>query len=221
MKRFISFVLVLTLVLSVMAMPTSAAEANPGNTIIDSPSKGNFVDEKTSHARFIAAAEAYVSKSEEGLIELNLPQSVISMISEEEYDALLMGIEETNDLITDDILAVTDNLTIYEVDEAELVVQGGNVNKVTWHWWGIRRYASRASANYIANCLNKFSYGSATASAVSSCLGPYGIPAVIIFAFGALRAGWLASDISYYNSLTNRGVIIDLRWIISYKVSCQ
>ena len=181
-----------------------------------------FATEEITQEEFIKEASAYVEVSEDGLIELSLPKSFEYQIDTKEYEAILDGINAINKLVEDGELEVTENGTIYEANDTELVVQGGNVNKVTWHWWGVRRYASKSVATELAHDFSAISVGCGAVSTVAGFFGPVGVAVAITTAIvGTGRAGLLANDINYYNSKTNRGVIIDLRWILTYKVSCQ
>lgn len=181
-----------------------------------------FANEEMTQEEFLAEVEDYIEVSEMGLIELDLPESLESHFSKEEYETMMAGLDELNMLIESGELEVTENGTIYESNDEELVVQGGNVNKVTWHWWGVRRYASKSKAAKLARDFSAIAIGCGAISTVSGFFGPAGIAVSITTAIvGTGRAGLLANDINYYNGLTDRGVIIDLRWILTYKVSCQ
>lgn len=178
--------------------------------------------EVTSDQINIDLLEQYVTVTSDGLLELDAPQSLIEYVGEEYYASLLDGIDNVNDMAEQGEVEITDNGSIYETDDDELVIQGGGIDKVKTYWWGERRWACTRCANKIANDLNKVSTGAWGVSAISGILGgPVGIGAGIGSAIGAVRSGWMASDISYYNSKTNRGVIIDCRWILTYKVKCQ
>lgn len=224
MKKAISLLLVFAMMLSIMSalMSTSfAAEATTDTVISGELADNDLLAEKTKHERFISEADKYVKVSDDGLITLNLPTRLIRMISAEEYSALLEGISQVNKLIQDGTLIATENAIIYEVSDQELVVQGGNVNKVTWHWWGVRRYASRSAANTIARNLSHLATGVGSVGTVASAFGSYGLVFSIFAGLTAGRISSLSTEISYYNAKTNRGVKIDLRWILTYKVSCQ
>lgn len=178
--------------------------------------------EVTSDEDMINLLDEYITVTEDGLFELNAPESIIDYVGEDYYASLLDGVDNVNDMALEGEVEITENGSVYETDDNDLVVQGGGVDKVKTYWWGERRWACTKCANKIANDLNKVSTGAWGISAIAGILGgPVGIGAGIGSAIGAVRAGWMSGDISYYNSKTKRGVIIDCRWILTYKVKCQ
>lgn len=110
-----------------------------------------FANEEMTQEEFLAEVEDYIEVSETGLIELDLPESLESHFNKEEYETMMAGLDELNMLIEIGELEVTENGTIYEANDEELVVQGGNVNKVTWHWWGVYslKTKSKSKVNYL------------------------------------------------------------------------
>lgn len=119
------------------------------------------------------------------------------------------------------MLKTTENGTIYESADDELVVQGGNVDKVTWHWWGVRKYACHNCAEDLAHAYEQIAIGTTGTAGIAVFFPPVGTGVAIASIFGTTRAALLANSIKYYNGKTDRGVIVDLRWIVTYKVSCQ
>lgn len=166
--------------------------------------------------------DQYVTVTSDGVLELNAPASVIEEVWEEYYAELLIGIENVNEMAEQGEVEITENGSIYETNDENLVIQGGGVDKNKTYWWGTRRWACKRCANTIAKNLSKVSTGAWGVSAIAGIIGgPVGIGAAIGGAIGAVRAGWMSDDISYYNGLTSRGVIIDCGWVLTYDVKCQ
>lgn len=186
-----------------------AEEAENKSEVISEQSKIDILDQ-------------YVTVTSDGLLMIDAPQSVIENVGEEYYDTLLNGVENINELADQGEVEITDNGSIYETNDDELVIQGGGVDKTKTYWWGTRRWACKNCANTIAYKLSKVSTGAWGVSAIAAIIGgPAGIGAAIGGTVGAVRAGWMSDDISYYNGKTNRGVIIDCGWVLTYSVKCQ
>lgn len=177
---------------------------------------------------FIEEADDYVEVSEEGIIEFNIPDELADKISEEEYNAYLEGIANINQLIEDGELSITENGTIYESDNEELVVQGGNVDDFEWHWWGVRRYASHNSASDIAYKLNKAGSRAGYILTIAGVVALFVPEGLVKLVAGCISIGagfaWayfcdVANDINYYNG--SRGVIIDVTWVLYFDVCSQ
>lgn len=215
MKKIITFLIsaALTVTTAISSMPASAFAAE---------------DEVLTQEEFIEESDNYVEVSDEGLIEFNIPDELVEQISEEEYNVYLEAIDKINQLIEDGELSVTDAGSIYESDNEELVIQGGNVDCVEWHWWGVRRYANHNNASTIARNLSRCSATAGYVSCVGVALG-YVLPSATakavaaVVAIGATFAwayyGHVASEISYYNG--SRGVIIDVTWVLYFDVCSQ
>ena len=111
----------------------------------------------------------------DGQFILDLSQNEIEKIGQDNYDSILEGIEYVNELLQTEAYDVTENGTIYETDD-ELTIQGGNVDKVVYKWWGIKRYASKKNAKKIASKFNTISNsawmfsGSAAATAAVNAM---------------------------------------------------
>ena len=115
--------------------------------------------EEMSQEAFIEESNEFVEVSEEGLIELELPDDLLEQISEEEYAVYLEAIDSINELIEQGELKATENGTLYETSDDELVVQGGNVDKMVYHWWGYTRYANNKNTKKLINRFNTASNG--------------------------------------------------------------
>jgi hypothetical protein len=97
------------------------------------------------------------------------------------------------------------------------VLGGSSYDKT--YWWGRKRYKSTAEANSWQASLNK----------VSALNGKVAILAGAVFgAYGAipngLAAGYtyrVATDVSYVNSLSSRGIVADMYWWLYYKIRVQ
>ena len=203
MKKIISLFIALAMSLSVTLPLKSFAESSNQEDII-------------------SLVEQYVDVTEDGFIKLELTDSLIQDIGKENYESFLSGIETINSLISIGELSVTDNGTIYELNDDELIVQGGNVDKVTYHWWGIRRYASNSSTKEIIDYFSTVSNGAGIACGGTAAIGlifPAALPASAFSGVGAGYFGLLASRISANNK--GRGVIIDLTYVLVFNIKPQ
>lgn len=108
--------------------------------------------------------------------------------------------------------------TIVSTQDDEYYLQGGSTYDET-KWWGRRRYKSTAAANRWAYELNQCAAINAGAAAVGGAVfgGVGAIPNGITSAYC-----WMfANSVTYYNSLSNRGIVADITWIFVYKVRTQ
>ena len=170
----------------------------------------------------------------DGQFILDLSQNEIEKIGQDNYDSILEGIEYVNELLQTEAYDVTENGTIYETDD-ELTIQGGNVDKVVYKWWGIKRYASKKNAKKIASKFNTISNsawmfsGSAAATAAVNAMVPEPFLskgaaslATLVSALSGVGAGYfglIATRIDAKNG--SRGVIINLTWVGVFTVSKQ
>lgn len=176
---------------------------------------------------FIDAADEYIEVNDKGYIELNVPKDIVKMISTEEYQQIIEGIDEINSEIEAGELVVTENCTIYDVSDDELVVQGGNVDKVVKHWWGFTRYANNKNSKKLVKKLNSdaSSINIIAAGAGAVALIPVPVttlPAGVAAAASGLSAAWmnrLACLIDERNK--GKGVKITLTWCMIYTVKGQ
>ena len=204
----------LTLSAAIMAL-TMAIAATPISAFA--------AEDELTQDEIVDIADDFIEVGEDGLFEL--PSEVANEIGQEAYTALLAGIEEVNTLIADGTLEVTANGTVYEVDDDELVVQGGNVDDHEWFWWGLRCWRSKAKADELANTYSHYSNEMWFVSGVAGLLvgptGGYSLAVTLVALYVGRQAGDLAADISYVNSLTNRGIVLDLTWAATYSVYSQ
>ena len=182
--------------------------------------------EEMSQEAFIEESNEFVEVSEEGLIELELPDDLLEQISEEEYAVYLEAIDSINELIEQGELKATENGTLYETSDDELVVQGGNVDKMVYHWWGYTRYANNKNTKKLINRFNTASNGAwvvcgGTASA--SYLFPVSAPYTgLVSGLTGMAAGYwglLATRMSAKNK--GKGVIVNMTWVLVFAVKSQ
>lgn len=182
--------------------------------------------EEKSQEAFIEESNEFVEVSEEGLIELELPDDLLEQISEEEYAVYLEAIDSINELIEQGELKATENGTLYETSDDELVVQGGNVDKMVYHWWGYTRYANNKNTKKLINRFNTASNGAwvvcgGTASA--SYLFPVSAPYTgLVSGLTGMAAGYwglLATRMSAKNK--GKGVIVNMTWVLVFTVKSQ
>lgn len=192
----------------------------------DSASSDVSTNSQITEAELIDIGNQYVFVNDEGNIALNLPQTSVQEIGKENYQEIQDGISSINDLIESGMLETTENGTIYESNDDELVVQGGNVDKVTYHWWGVRRYANNTNTNALVNKFNTTSNGAwivCGGSASGAAIFPASAPITgLISGLTGMAAGYwglLATRISANNH--GKGVIIDLTWVLVFNIKPQ
>lgn len=194
-------------------------------------SSSAFADDVSmSQEQFIEKADEFVEVTDDGLIELELPDKLVDAIEPEEYEQIMEGIAAINEAVESGELAVTSNGTIYETEDEELVVQGGNVNKITLNWWGVRIWLDHDNAKYFANQMSKvgewttsLSYRLGLVSGASAFVSK--TAGAILFGLSGLAGLFgvyftrLGRNINYYNGY--KGVIIDITWVFVYQVKSQ
>lgn len=195
------------------------------NSALVSASEISSVNESNDMNAFIEKADNYLEVNDEGLIELDLPDNVVEMIGSDEYEKILQGIDEINSEVKSGEVIVTDNGTIYDISDEELVVQGGNVNKVVRHWWGFTRYANNKASKKLAKKL--YSNGSFCALLSTGAGGVAffpgaSLPAGMLSVASGISSAWqshLADRITEENK--GKGVKITLTWCLIYTVKGQ
>jgi hypothetical protein len=176
--------------------------------------------------------EKYMDVNDDGLVEENVPQKVINVIGEDVYEELSSAIEITNDEVIEGDLIITENLSVYEVNDDEIVIQGGCVNKVLFRWWGFTAYNNKANTTKAASKLKSCSKAgggvSATASCVTAVLAASGVgaPGTVISGLVAAYSGfaswyWGAVSDSLTSKNNAKGTILDVTYVLAYKVSKQ
>lgn len=220
-KRVTAIVITFALILGLIS--TSFASAQSSEQSKDQVTGAKVVAEQE---RIIHALEKYVSVNSDGTFLLNAPKNVIADVGDENYSNVIKHLKETNNLIKSGKFKTTKNGTIYEATDESLVIQGGGVDSFTSYWWGYVRYASYNEANRIAAGFSKISTGAwaVTTAGGLLCLTPavaVGVGATLGGLYNAVMFGWMSTDISYYNSLSDRGIILTMYFSVAYKVECQ
>lgn len=219
-KRLLSLMLILSIILTFTYSEESSAFAQ------ELQAEEMCQEEEIIQEDFIEEADEFVDVSEDGFITLNIPSDVVEQLSEEQYEMYLEGINEINRLIDQGELEVTENGTIYETSDDDLVVQGGNVDKMVYHWWGYTRYANNRNTKNLINRFNTASNGDwivcgGTASA--SYLFPVSAPVTgLMSGLSGMTAGYwglLASRMSAKNK--GKGVIVNMTWAFVFTVNSQ
>lgn len=217
LKKLTSLLLVMAIVFTFAVTPVSAV--NAGEDV-----ENGLPDTDDEALQIIAAVDPYVRKSGNKLI-VTLPTTLSRQLGPNVVSAIQNGLNDINTAVASGTLALTASGTIYDPNDEELVVQGGNVDKVTWHWWGIRRYASTSNASRLSlvahNCSIALCTSGTVAAAFIPAAGPIGVAVSLFSYFNGAKFEMLANSINHYNALTTRGVIIDMRWLITYKVTSQ
>ncbi len=135
--------------------------------------------------------------------------------SEELAEIFISGIESVNEELDDGELKMLSDGTMVESEDDSFYLQGGSTYDQTY-WWGKRRYKSTAAANQWVRNLNRTAAGEAAAAVIFG-----GAPRVV----GGLCSAYcwyLASDVAYYNGLSNRGIKADIPWsLVGYKIRKQ
>lgn len=144
----------------------------------------------------------------------------ISDITKEEIVELLVnGIEDSKNRLETGELTMLEDGSMVDADDDSYYLQGGSTYDKTY-WWGRRRYKSTSAANKWVKKLNKTAAAEGGIGAIGGAiLGP--APG-IVGGIGCWICWDLASEVSYYNSLSKRGIKADIPWcIVGYKVRKQ
>jgi hypothetical protein len=130
----------------------------------------------------------------------------------------MSGVESVNSQIADGDLVFIDNENLIDAEDDNYYLQGGSTYDIT-HWWGRSRYKSTYYANKWANELNKCAAANAGAAVVAGWVfgGVGAVPNGTVSAY----CWYIASDVSYYNSLSSRGIVADITWVYAYKMRTQ
>lgn len=162
------------------------------------------------------------------LYEITEKEEFIELFGTEAYQGMEEGVDYLNKLISSGDLTLTENGTIYETNDDELVVQGGNVNKDIWKWYGCRVLRNHSRSKKLAANLSTLSNSCGMVSSGALLLEkldpePYSKAFLGGFAIGT-SFGWgyiaqMSSSISNKNK--KYGTIIKLTWAFYYEVESQ
>ncbi|CAM3255911.1 hypothetical protein [Sporolactobacillus spathodeae] len=212
-KKYLK-VLVSIFIIAILLIPFFPSSAFAGSSV-----QQNINQTNSDSNEIINTLDKYVN-ADDGKFDIeHIPTNVINELGREEVNKMIEGIRNVNQLAKNGEVTITDNGTVYESNDDDIAIQGGNVNKVVWHWWGLERYASVSQANRIARNLNRAAILGGTASGLITLFGFWPVGVV-----GGLSSGywaWAANDISYVNSLSNRGIKISFTWALVYHVKKQ
>lgn len=139
--------------------------------------------------------------------------------SEEFAEFFISGIESVNEELDNGELVMLSDGTMVEGYDDSFYLQGGSTYDKTY-WWGKRRYMSTAAANKWVRNLNRTAAIAGGAGAVGGVI--FGGVPIVTGGLGSAYCWHLATDVAYYNGLSNRGIKADIPWaLVGYKVRKQ
>ncbi len=218
-----------TAVMCASCISTISASATNETIDIDSTSVDSMLDVLDTSVELDTNADIIVFDEEKiddlcsnfDLDALNASYAKIGVeaITAEEFSQLMIdGINSVNDELQEGNFEILDGGTIVDTDDDTYYLQGGSTYDET-HWWGRRRYMSTSAANTWAYDMNKAAAVNAGAAIIAGAAfgGVGAIPNGLTSAY----AWYLANDITYYNSLSNRGIVTDITWVLVYSMDTQ
>lgn len=128
------------------------------------------------------------------------------------------GIDSVNQALERGEYKILAGGTIVEVENDEYYLQGGSTYSQT-KWWGVRHYKSTAAASKWAYELNQFGQVGVGVAVVAGTI--FGGLAAVPTSLTSTYAFMLANSVSYYNGLSNRGIVADITWLLIYDVDTQ
>jgi len=232
MKKLIAIILTFALVLPIVQPLTALAhEYLPGDMLIPKetmPSEIN-IQEALEEERELTEEEfdALIGLFERYVFfrrgEIFVNQSGINglsdMLGAEIITSMIEGIENLNELAQQGEIIITENGTIFEASDDEFVLQS-NINRRTWHWWGVRELFSRATTS---NWIHRLEQARNTAAAVTAISGLTGfLPGSVAGIVTMWYTQRLATDMRFrLNSTSNRGIVVEMTWILAYRTKVQ
>lgn len=113
---------------------------------------------------------------------------------------------------------VQSNGELVNSSDSNFYVQGGVTKDITY-WWGKKRYTSTYATNLWIDKLNSDAALNAGAGIIAGAVlgGIGGVPNGTGFAY----AWKFASDISYVNHRSNRGIVANITWALTYSIRKQ
>ncbi|WP_129690658.1 hypothetical protein [Gottfriedia acidiceleris] len=140
------------------------------------------------------------------------------LTEEKLLDAFSTGIDSLNQSIESGDLTVLDEGTMVPTNDDNFYLQGGSTYDVTY-WWGKKRYKSTYYANKWASDLNTAANANAGAAVLAGAI--FGGVGAIPNGLTAAYSYQLANKVSYYNSLSSRGIVANLTWLLVFTVNKQ
>ena len=223
-KRLVVICMVLTMLFST---PISVYAGEGSNRTHGVKHYKESVYSNLTEDKVIQILERYVSVSDEGYIYLkDIPDRVAVVLGDEVIQYYDTVMDELNKLVKSDELYITCNGTIYELSDDEIVVQGGNVDKVVYSWWGYTRYANNSNSKKMVKELNSKANGLSGAGATAAlvgCIVPVTKPITAVISasngIGSAYFKLVAEKIEDKNK--GKGVIIKMTWAFVFTVQSQ
>lgn len=225
-KMLAANMLALSLLVSELSVQSVYADAEEA-TVMDSE---DIIDALEDEAG-VEVTDNEISYDEESIYDYigNLDMDSINkeyieyglnpVTSEEFAEFFISGIEIVNEELDNGELVMLSDGTMVEGDDDSFYLQGGSTYDKTY-WWGKRRYKSTAAANKWVRDLNKTAAIEGGAGAIGGTV--FGNIPIVVGSFCCAYCWCLATDVAYYNSLSNRGIKADIPWaLVGYKVRKQ
>lgn len=147
-----------------------------------------------------AELESFVEVNADGTFALGVPETS-APVAPEEYDALVAGMAEINEMIASGELVGTEDLEVYPA-EVQAYGMESTGSKVYFHWWGVEVHLSAYATNKVINAASVAGAAAALCATTGWCA-----PAAAVFA-GAVA---IAAGIVGFCS-NSRGVVIKRSW---------
>lgn len=143
----------------------------------------------------IKILDKYVTRSDDGTFQLNVPQKVKSQIANDEFNQINDSMNQVNTRIKEGTLKSTSNLSVFDAKDTSFTLQAG-INQVLWFWWGYQVWLNHTATYNTSHALNL----TAAASCVTIAIPGAG-------AIGAIVAGycWYHATLMDWND-AGRGI---------------
>lgn len=169
MKKFIALCLGIIMSFSLL-IPASAIATNQSVDQFQRQ-QAESINKAQKQDDDIKLLQSYLTLTSKGNIVLSAPKNIINKIGQSDYNILLAGVAQTNEMIDKGYLKCDSNFNIsvtqeYLNSDSQLKSNGNSVylnsqgtlaataasgiNAIVWYWWGFKLYLDSTNSNKVA-----------------------------------------------------------------------
>lgn len=129
---------------------------------------------ETTKFELVKALEPYVEINNKKFIIKKIPANLYRKYGVNNIEAILTNVNMVNGLLSSGELDITENGTLYQMDNDQFIIQGPGRNGIAFYWWGVQVSLSSNTMKTIINYSNRYSYEglvSATGGLLAAVLG--------------------------------------------------
>lgn len=113
---------------------------------------------ETTNFELVKALEPYVATNNKKFVIKKIPANLYRKYGTKNIEAILANVNMVNGLLSSGELDITENGTLYQIDNDQFIIQGPGRNGIAFYWWGVKVSLSANTMKTIINYSNRYSY---------------------------------------------------------------